>query len=348
LLYLNYSASPTTAMVTTTTPLVLRITQPTFLKRRVGSADTLSADEKIAKGPCRIPLHSYAYTVPGEDLQNHYKICLKGPYKGSSVWYVYKGHCEIEDKQSQQATQPDKKPLVLRITQPTWLKRRPVAADSLNTKEKIARKPCRIYIHSYAMNVPGENLNGHIKVCFEGPIMGNSSVWYIYKDHCLIEGAEPPPTTTTAGSAGSAGSSKTNQAGLDLIKSFEGLRLTAYICPAGVPTIGYGTTSGVRMGDRITPAQAEALLRRDLAKFEQAVDQAVKVTLNSNQFSALVSFTYNVGAGAFQRSTLLKLLNQGNYQAAAQEFMKWNRGGGRVLPGLTRRRLAEQRLFLKR
>ncbi|MBE9177552.1 lysozyme [Oculatella sp. LEGE 06141] len=335
-------------MVSTSTPLVLRITKPTFLKRRVAAADSLGADEKVAKGPCRIPLHSYAYSVPGENLQNHYKVSLSGPYKGSSVWYVYKDHCQIEDANTTQAARPAEKPLVLRITKPTLLKRRPVAAEALDVTDKIAKNPCRIYIHSYAYTVPGEDLKGHVKVCFEGPVLGNSSVWYVYKDHCLIEGIDPPKPAQPASSGSGTGTRQINQAGLDLIKSFEGLRLTAYICPAGVPTIGYGSTAGVKMGDRLTPAQAETLLRRDLVRFEKAVDTLVKVPLTDNQFSALVSFAFNVGIGALQQSTLLKLINQKNYQAAAQELLKWNRGGGRVLPGLTRRRVAEQRLFLQR
>lgn len=333
-------------MPAVTTPLVLKITKPTYLKRRVAPANALSDDEKIAKGPCRIPLESYASSVPGENLLNHYKLTLKGPYKGSTVWYVYKEHCEIEGVGSAaQGDRPTTKPLVLRITEPTILKRRPVAANLLAANEKVSKNPCRIYIHSYAYNVPGENLNGHLKVCFEAPIVNNASVWYIHKDHCLVEGADPPQPDRTRPTSGA--SRHISQAGLALVKSFEGLRLTAYICPAGVPTIGYGTTAGVRLGDRITPAQAEALLRRDLEKFETAVSRLVKVPINDNQFSALVCFVYNVGIGAFQRSTLLKYLNQGNYRATAQEFLKWNRGGGRVLAGLTRRRIAEQKLFMR-
>ncbi|NJO76842.1 MAG: lysozyme [Leptolyngbyaceae cyanobacterium RM1_406_9] len=133
-----------------------------------------------------------------------------------------------------------------------------------------------------------------------------------------------------------------------MIKRFEGFRTQAYICPAGVPTIGYGSTLGVRMGDRITQQGAEELLQRDLVRFEQAVSDAVKVPLTSNQYSALVSFAFNVGIGAFQRSTLLKLLNQRNYQGAADQLLLWNKGGGRVLQGLVNRRQAERALFLKR
>ncbi|WP_370584688.1 lysozyme [Oculatella sp. LEGE 06141] len=138
-----------------------------------------------------------------------------------------------------------------------------------------------------------------------------------------------------------------NTQGLELLKSFEGLRLTAYRDAVGVWTIGYGTTTGVRPGMRITQSQAEALLRQDLLRFETAVNNLVKVPLTDNQFSALVSFTYNVGERALGTSTLLRLLNQGNYRGAANEFLRWNKAGGRVLAGLTRRRNAERTLFLR-
>jgi GH24 family phage-related lysozyme (muramidase) len=330
-------------MANVTTPLVLRITHPTVLKRRVAPLEELTVAETVDKGPCRIPLQSYAESVPGENLQNHFKVVFAGPYKGSSIWYVPKEHSVIEGRvEDSPAPLPDKPPLVLRITKPTLLKRRPVPAEALAANEKVAKPPCRIFLHSYAYEVPGENLQGHIKVCFEGPILNNASVWYVYKGHCLIEGVEPPvppkPATTD----------RINQAGLDMIKQFEGFRPNAYICPAGKPTIGYGSTLGVRMGDRITLPEAEALLRREVLRYEKGVRDAVKVPLTSNQFSALVSFTYNVGVGNFQGSTLLKLLNQGNYQGAADQLLLWNKGGGRVLQGLVNRRQAERALFLKR
>jgi GH24 family phage-related lysozyme (muramidase) len=137
-----------------------------------------------------------------------------------------------------------------------------------------------------------------------------------------------------------------NQDGLNLIKSFEGLYLDAYIDPVGVWTIGYGHTEGVYEGMTITEAEAEELLRKDLAEFEAAVSEAVQVSLNDNQFSALVSFTFNLGAGSLFESTLLKLLNQGDFQGAADQFPRWNKAGGQELPGLTRRRQAERALFL--
>lgn len=136
-----------------------------------------------------------------------------------------------------------------------------------------------------------------------------------------------------------------SKAGLDLIKQFEGLYLKAYRCPAGVPTIGYGHTAGVAMGQTITQQQADDYLRRDVRQFERAVARLVTVPLTQGQFDALVSFAFNLGDGALAQSTLLRLLNAGDYAGAAAQFDRWNKAGGRVLPGLVRRRAAERALF---
>lgn len=141
---------------------------------------------------------------------------------------------------------------------------------------------------------------------------------------------------------------KTSSTGRALIRQFEGDKLTAYICPAGVLTIGVGHTgSDVKRGMTITQAQSDALLVADLAKFEKAVAAAVKVPLTQNQFDALVSFAFNVGVGALRDSTLLRLLNAGDYKGAAAQFGRWNKGGGSVLPGLVKRRADEAALFGK-
>ena len=132
---------------------------------------------------------------------------------------------------------------------------------------------------------------------------------------------------------------------LELIKRFEGLRLEAYLCPADVWTIGYGHTKGVNQGDKITQAGADAFLAQDVLWVAAAVDKKVKVELNTNQEAALYSFIYNVGAGAFGKSTLLRKLNESDYKGAANEFKRWNKGGGKVLNGLVRRRKAEADLF---
>jgi GH24 family phage-related lysozyme (muramidase) len=139
---------------------------------------------------------------------------------------------------------------------------------------------------------------------------------------------------------------KTNQEGLKLIKSFEGLYLEAYQDPVGVWTIGWGATKGVHRGMKITVAQAEKMLQDELEKFEVAVANAVKVSINDNQFSALVSFSYNLGARSLSESTLLKLLNEGKFQEAADQFPRWDKAGGQSLLGLSRRRRAERALFL--
>ncbi|WP_313284644.1 lysozyme [Stutzerimonas kunmingensis] len=137
----------------------------------------------------------------------------------------------------------------------------------------------------------------------------------------------------------------TSQKGLDLIKSFEGLRLSAYKCPADVWTIGYGTTAGVKPGQNITKERAEELLREDVKRFEAQVLRLVKVPLTQGQHDALVSFVYNLGAGNLSNSTLLRLLNAGDYAGAAAQFDRWNKAGGKVLAGLARRRAAERALF---
>lgn len=137
----------------------------------------------------------------------------------------------------------------------------------------------------------------------------------------------------------------TSQKGLDLIKSFEGLRLSAYKDVVGVVTIGYGTTAGVKMGDTITKECAEELLREDVKRFEAQVLRLVKVPLTQGQHDALVSFVYNLGAGNLSNSTLLRLLNAGDYAGAAAQFDRWNKAGGKTLAGLVRRRAAERALF---
>ena len=138
----------------------------------------------------------------------------------------------------------------------------------------------------------------------------------------------------------------TSQAGIDLITSFEGCRLTAYQDSVGVWTIGYGHTSGVYPGMTITEEEAIAFLRQDLKTAENAVNNNVTYGINQSQFDALVSFTFNVGTGNFTSSTLLMKLNAGDVNGAANEFDRWIYAGGQVLEGLVRRRAAEKQMFL--
>lgn len=140
---------------------------------------------------------------------------------------------------------------------------------------------------------------------------------------------------------------KTSNNGINLIKKYEGCILIAYKCPSDCWTIGYGHTKNVKSGMAITKAQAESYLKQDLVAFENAVNKYVKVPLTQNQFDALVSFSFNCGAGALKTSTLLKKLNKKDYDGAADEFLKWNKSNGKVLSGLTKRRKDERSLFLK-
>lgn len=139
---------------------------------------------------------------------------------------------------------------------------------------------------------------------------------------------------------------RTSDNGIEFIKSAEGFSPIPYLCPAGYLTIGYGHV--IREGETfnsITEQEATELLRNDLYKYEKAVIRLIRVLLNSNQFDALVSFTYNLGSGVLQRSTLRMKLNRGEYEEAADEFPKWCWAGGRKLKGLLLRRLREKRIF---
>ena len=144
---------------------------------------------------------------------------------------------------------------------------------------------------------------------------------------------------------------KINQAAFALIKEFEGFRGTAYKDAVGVLTIGYGTTAmaGVgitpKAGMTITEAQASDYLLKGVEKFAAQIEAGIKVPVNENQFGAMVSLAYNIGPGAFLKSTLLKKLNAGDTPGASAQFLVWNKAGGKVLRGLTRRREAERALF---
>lgn len=140
---------------------------------------------------------------------------------------------------------------------------------------------------------------------------------------------------------------QTSQRGLELIKNAESFRAYPYLCPANVWTQGYGHTRDVKPTSLpVTVAQAEVWLAADVKQYEQSVKTLIKVPLTQGQFDALVSFTFNLGGGALQRSTLRSKLNRGDYEGAANELLKWVRGGGRILSGLVKRRAAERELFL--
>ena len=140
---------------------------------------------------------------------------------------------------------------------------------------------------------------------------------------------------------------KTSARGIALIEQFEGCKLKAYKCPAGIWTIGIGHTLNVHEGDVITQKKAENLLAIDLAATEISVERNVKGKIAQEMFDALVSLTFNIGIGHFVSSTVLRELNSCDYAAAADGFTLWNKGGGKVLPGLVKRRSAERQLFLE-
>jgi lysozyme len=143
-----------------------------------------------------------------------------------------------------------------------------------------------------------------------------------------------------------------NQATIDMVKEFEGFRAKAYKCPAGVWTIGYGTTAAADVG--ITPSDGMTISRSDaekylhaaLAKFADQITPAITAPINGNEFGAFVSLAYNIGPGAFKKSSAFRSFNAGDKEGAAKAILLWNKAGGKVLNGLTRRREAERKLFL--
>jgi len=138
---------------------------------------------------------------------------------------------------------------------------------------------------------------------------------------------------------------KISEYGLNLIKHFEGLELEAYQCAAGVWTIGYGHTKDVQPGDQWSESHADHMLEVEMEEYENYVNTAVTVPLSQNQFDALVSWVYNLGNGNLTSSTMLKVLNSGDYAGVPAQIKRWNKAGGKVLEGLVRRREAEALLF---
>ena len=141
---------------------------------------------------------------------------------------------------------------------------------------------------------------------------------------------------------------KTSVEGLALIKKFEGLELEAYKCAAGVWTIGYGHTKDVQPGDVWSESHADHMLEVELEEFEGYINDNVTAPLSQNQFDALVSWVYNLGPANLKASTMLKVLNSGDYEGVPAQIKRWNKAGGKVLEGLIRRREAEALLFVGR
>ena len=141
------------------------------------------------------------------------------------------------------------------------------------------------------------------------------------------------------------GNMKISQEGLALIKYFEFCELEAYMCPAGVWTIGYGHTKDVKEGARINKDEANHLLLEEMQEYEKYINDMVEVDLNQSQYDSLCAWIYNLGPTNFGNSTLLKVLNEGKYDEVPQQIKRWNKAGGEVLNGLIRRREAEALLF---
>lgn len=135
------------------------------------------------------------------------------------------------------------------------------------------------------------------------------------------------------------------EAAASIIKKFEGLYLTSYLCPGGIWTVGYGSTRSVRENLKITEAEADARLTEDMQDADDCIEEHVDVELTDNQRAALISFIFNVGCGNFRSSTLLRLLNASDYAGCAKQFQRWDKAKGKVLAGLAKRRLAERELF---
>lgn len=338
----------TVSQVGTSAPVyVLKTVTDTWLKQSPEQASSLDESQRqLLNSGTVLPISSYL-PVPN----NHLRISLgkdaqgqQLSYKGRNTWYVYRPDVQIlrEGKVILAGSEPPPGPsYAVKTLVSTWLKQSPQQASKLDENQRqILNANTVLPISSFE---PAEN--NHVRVALGRDDQGNQlsfkgrNTWYLYR---------PDVQILRDGRVILAGSDRRqiNARGLQLLKNFEGLKLSAYRDAVGVWTIGYGTTTNVNPGMRISESQAEELLRRDLLRFETAVNKLVRVPLTDNQFSALVSFVYNVGERNLANSTLLRLLNQGNYQAAANEFLRWNRAGGRVLNGLTRRRQAERALFL--
>lgn len=354
----------------------------TWLKLSTAQGSSLPNQQRqFIRGGEPLPITSY---TPIEN--DHLRVTLgknaqgnQIAFQGRNTWLVYRPSVQIlrngqvilgsapapqptpqPTPRPQPAPQPAPTPnpaaFTLRTIADTWLKLSTAQGSTLpDNQRQFISGSTTLPIESFA---PVEN--DHLKITLGRDPAGNQvqfqgrNTWFIYRpvvqilkagQAVPISGPSPSPNPSPNPSP-TNNTGRINAKGLRLLKAFEGLRLRAYQDSVGVWTIGYGTTSGVRPGMVITEAQAEDLMKRDLQRFEQAVDDLVRVPLTSDQFSALVSFAYNVGEGALASSTLLRLLNQKDYQGAADQLLRWDKAGGETLAGLTRRRRAERALFL--
>lgn len=323
----------------------------TWLKQTTGQGSSLPENQRhFIKSGTQLPLSTFR--VVGN---NHVAIALgldstgrQLQFKGYNTWYVYRPTLQVfkngEMVDLFPPTVPDQQDqYVLNIQASTYLKLSTDQSSALpDAQKQYVGAGTLLPLSSFTVQ------GNHLKAALGKDGQGNTvhfkgrNTWHVYLPAVQVLKNGTPIDLTARLSR-----RHINAAGLSLLKSFEGLELQAYLDPVGVWTIGYGTTSGVYPGMTISRTQAETLLKNDLQRFETSVTEAVTRPITDNQFSALVSFTYNVGSGAFANSTLLRLLNQGDIQGAANQFLVWVYAGRMVLPGLARRRRAERLLFLK-
>jgi GH24 family phage-related lysozyme (muramidase) len=357
--------TPTPAL---TASYSVRLLSDTWLKQSTAQGSSLpDAQRQFISGGTILPIASYATAA-----NNHLRITLgrnnqgeQLQFKGRNTWYVYRPVVQVlrdgrvilaptnppptprptPNPIPSPSPVPMQSPYSFRATIDTWLKQSTAQSTALSDDQKQLINAGTVLPLAAFQSAP----DNHLRITLGVDTQGNQvqfkgrNTWFVYRPAIqLLQNGRPIDSPTPS----PTGRRQINADGLRLLKSFEGLRLEAYQDPVGVWTIGYGTTTGVRPGMVITEAEAESLLRRDLARFENAVADLVNVPVNDNQFSALVSFTYNVGEGALASSTLLRLLNQRDYSGTADQLLRWNRAGGAELPGLTRRRRAERALFL--
>lgn len=359
-----------------TATYTLNMQRDTWLKQSTAQSTSLPDEQKqLVSAGTVLPISGFR-RVENDHLQVTFGLDDQGnqvQYQGRNTWYVYRPGVEVLRNgqpialgQMPSAPTPTPtttptptptptsappiptSPFNLILTTDTYLKQSTAQSSSLPEAQKqLLGQGTTLPLASFKpidadhlQVVLGKNSQGQ-QVQYQG-----RNTWYVYRPAVQILQDGKPIDLSGLSTPGLTGRKQINDKGLRLLKSFEGLRLNAYLDAVGVWTIGYGTTSGVRPGMQITALQAEEFLKRDLVRFERAVAELVRVPLNEDQFSALVSFTYNVGESALANSTLLKLLNRGDYRGAADQLLRWNKGDGVELPGLTRRRRAERALFL--
>lgn len=229
--------------------------------------------------------------------------------------------------------------MFLSVIRDTFLKLQPLQASTLPADQKSFQAKGVCYVIS-AYKIEADHIKFTLGIVRgQQQTIAGHNTWYAYLPHVQVANDRGIPIDLTP--------SELPADALDLIKSFEGCRLSAYDDGTGVWTVGVGHTgSDVFPGLAITQQRADQLLQQDLQSFEVGVQKMVKVALNPNQFGAIVSFAFNCGLESLDESTLLADLNAGNYSAAADQFLLWDRADGQELPGLLRRRKAERALFL--